>query len=109
MTLSQVLTLQDGTEVSLTDASTATNMIMVLSSKDDVLTNWEYFTEDNLKSFTIDDTTYTLYIPVSMNSEVDSTSGNYTVTFVNRAKTTAELQAEQIAALEEAVTALAEA
>lgn len=103
------ITFADGTSITATSASTPTSIVCVVATKAEVATIWDGITVDNLKSFTLDDTTYSLYIPVSMSAVIDEDSGNITATFVNRAKTTAELQAEQISALEEAVTAMAEA
>lgn len=100
--MSKVLVFQDGVSVSLTDASTATDCITVVSSYADIDTLRAEFTNDNLVGCTFDGELVENLLAVSSSATAD-VDGNVTVHFYNRYKTESEILSEQVTELQEAI------
>lgn len=103
--MSKKLTFNNGTVLEFTDDSTILTCKSVVKKYADIDTMQDLF-KNHLAGADFDGTVYTDVIPVSSSAE-ESENGNVTVTFVNRQKTTAEVQADQILELQQAVAELA--
>lgn len=101
------ITFRDGNSFQTTDGSTILDCVFVVKDFDEVNTLKDEFTIDNLVGVQLGDNTYENIIPVnfSINGEYNE---NITVHFVNREKSTEEIQNEIINELQESIAELSE-
>ena len=101
------ITFRDGNSFQTTDSSTILDCVFVVKDFDEVNTLKDEFTIDNLVGVQLGDNTYENIIPVnfSINGEYNE---NITVHFVNREKSTEEIQNEIINELQESIAELSE-
>lgn len=102
----KVLVFTDGTKFNVDDESTITLITMTTSNFKEVDTIKNNLTVDNMKSVTLDDTTFTEVIPegISARKEEDTVK----VTIQNRLKTFEERVAEVLNEHADAIMELAE-
>lgn len=101
------ITFRDGNSFQTTDGSTILDCVFVVKDFDEVNTLKDEFTTENLVGVQLGDNTYDNIIPVdfSINGKYDE---NITVHFINREKTTEEIQNEIIDELQESIAELSE-
>ena len=101
------ITFKDGNSFQATDGSTILDCVFVVKDFDEVNILKDEFTVENLTGVQLGDNTYDNIIPVnfSINGEYGE---NITVHFINREKTTEEIQNEIIDELQLSIAELSE-
>lgn len=96
----------DGKTIDFTDGSTALDCVAVVQTFAELDAISAEFTEDNLKGATFDGAVAQHIVPVSAKAETDGE--NIVAHFTNRVKEQAEINAEQISELQEALAGIVE-
>ena len=104
--MSKLYKLADGKTINFTDGSTALDCVAVVATFAELDAIRAEFTEDNLKGATFDGSTVQHLVPVSVKAETDGE--NITAHFTSRTKNQAEINAEQISELQEALATIVE-
>ena len=104
--MSKILKFADGKTIDFTDGSTALDCVAVVKTFAELDAIRAEFTDDNLKGATFDGSTVQHLVPVSVKAETDGE--NVVAHFTNRVKGQAEINAEQISELQEAMANIVE-
>lgn len=104
--MAKTMRFKDGKTYDFTDSSTALDCVAVVKTYAELDAIRVEFTEDNLRGATFDGAVVQHLVPVSAKAETDG--GNIVAHFTSRVKEQAEINAEQISELQEAMAAIVE-
>lgn len=104
--MAKTMKFTDGTTYDFTDSSTALDCVAVVQTFGELDAIRAEFTEDNLKGATFDGVSVGNIVPLSVTAGTDG--DNITAHFTSRKKSLAEINAEQISELQEALATIVE-